>query len=103
MKKLFVVFAVASGLLACGGQQRPGVPDDPKKEVEMLMTLYKENRPKFVIQKQEMVQGDCDRAERVKKAADEMVAAEAMSPTKNETLTIVQMELTQAEKDCHAK
>ncbi len=100
MKIITAVLLSSFALVACGGQQRPGVPDDPKKELEMLMVLYKENRPKFVVQKEDMIKGDCDRATRVRQAADDMVAEQSMMPEKNETLTLVQMELQQAEKAC---
>jgi hypothetical protein len=99
--KILSAVLISCALFACGGTQKPKM--DPKKELEQLMVLYQENRPKFVIQKQEMIDGECDRATRVRQAADEMVAEQAMNPAKNETLTLVHMELQQAEKACLEK
>jgi hypothetical protein len=87
-------------MLACGGMTR----EQAGREVDQLMVLYKENRPKFVVQKQEIEQaGSCDRAQMLRAAIDEKARAAAMSPADTETITLVQMELTQAEKNCLAR
>ncbi len=94
----WVLAAVALG--ACGGMSREAA----RREVQQLRTLYQENRPKFVVQKQEMIQaGSCGRAAALTAAADELVREAAMSPTKDDTMTLVKMELDQAEKECRAK
>ena len=68
------------------------------------MTLYKDNREKFVVQKQEIEQAkDCGRATSLKQAIDDMAKQAAMSPENTDTITAVQMELDQAEKTCRAK
>lgn len=91
------------GLLGCGGKQQPATKD-PMQEVQQLITLYEQARPKFVVQKQEMIQADdCGRATRLREAIDQMAADAAMSPEPSDTITKVQMELQQAEKECLAK
>jgi len=73
---------------------------DAKAEVQKLMALYTDARPKFVVQKQSIIQGDCGRATKLRKAIDGMAADAAMSTANTETVTLVQMELQQAEKAC---
>lgn len=98
MSKLFVVGACLALLAGCASSLTPA---QAKQQVQQLMTLYQENKPKFVIQKQEIEQADsCNRATALREAVDGMVADAAMSPESNETLTVVQMELQQAEKTC---
>lgn len=99
----FVIGAFTISIVACGGSQKPS-PQDPKAEVQQLIRLYEEARPKFVVQKEEMIKADdCDRATRLRTAIDEMAAEAAMSPENSDTITKVQMELQQAERDCLAK
>jgi hypothetical protein len=92
----------AMGAISCGGNKLS--KDAARQQLEQLLVLYKENKPKFVAQKQEMEQDkSCDRATAVREAMDEKAAAAAMSPDKDETITMVKMELEQAEKTCKAK
>ena len=99
---VLVVTSIA-GLGACGGKQDPP-PPDPAQELSQLITLYQEARPKFVVQKQQMIQADdCSRATRLREAVDKMAADAAMSTEDTTVITQVQMELQQAEKDCQAK
>jgi len=101
MKKAILVAGLCVGAVACGGGL---TKEAASQQVEQLITLYKENRPKFVVQKQEIVQaGSCDRAVKLREAIGEKAAAAAMSPENSETITLVKMELEQAEKDCLAK
>ncbi len=96
---VFFTFAVAS----CGGPKGMS-PDEAKKQLQQLMVLYKENKPKFVIQKQQMQQAeDCSRSTALRVAIDKMAEEAAMSPEKTEGITAMQMELTQAEKACLEK
>ena len=104
MKKILTLVLLAGGLgfSGCAGEKAPAM--DPMDEVKKLMTLYQEARPKFVVQKQEMIQADdCSRATRLREAIDQLAEEAAMSPEKNVSITMVQMELQQAEKDCLAK
>ena len=105
MKKLVAAALClgAVGIMACGGGQKPPTKD-PALEVQQLMTLFDEARPKFVAQKQAMIADeDCSRATRLRTAIDKMAADAAMTTEKNETLTMVQMELQQAETGCLEK
>lgn len=100
-----VVFSVCSvvAVAACAGKQDPP-PPDPAQEVSQLIKLYQEARPKFVVQKQQMIQADdCDRATTLREAIDRMAADAAMSTEDTTVITQVQMELQQAEKECLAK
>src|SRR5690348_15174122 len=95
------VLSVALALAACGGGM---TKDQAARELDQLVTLFQENRPKFVVQKQEIEQASsCDRATKLREAVDERAKAAAMTPENTETITMVQMELTQAEKACLAK
>ncbi len=100
--RLRLVCALAlAAAAACGGGMTKEAAD---QQVDQLITLYQENRPKFVVQKQEIVQADdCDRAEKLRASIDEKAKAAAMSPENTQVVTAVQMELQQAEKDCKAK
>lgn len=95
MSKIFVVAALACGAISCGGMSREAA----RQQVDQLMVLYQENRPKFVLQKQE-IERDCGRATALREAVQEKDREQALSPEKNETLTLVKMELEQAEKTC---
>src|SRR4051812_40488874 len=98
MRKIMLVGLLLS---ACGGGM---TKEQAGREVDQMLALYKDNRPKFVVQKQEIEQAsDCDRASQLKQAIDEKAQAAAMSPDSTDTITAVQMELTQAEKTCRAK
>jgi hypothetical protein len=95
-----VITSLIAGTLGCGGLSK----EEAKKQVDQLVVLYQENRPKFVEQKQAIEQASsCGRATALREAVDDKVHEQAMSPEKNETLTLVQMELQQAEKTCRAK
>ena len=106
MKKLVAValfFGCAGWVVACGGGQKPPTKD-PAVEVQQLMKLFDEARTKFVAQKQSLIKDeDCSRATRLRGAVDKMAEEAAMSTEKNETLTMVQMELQQAETGCLEK
>jgi hypothetical protein len=96
-----VILSVVLILAACSGGL---TKEAAAKEVDQLVTLYTEARPKFVVQKQEIEQAsDCDRATKLRAAIDDKARAAAMSPEGTETITAVQMELSQAEKTCLAK
>lgn len=99
MLKVVTVVALVVGCVACGGYSR----EQAKREVDQLTVLYGENRPKFVVQKQEIEQGDCDRATKLREVADANAKEAALNPADTETVTMVQMELTQAEKVCLAR
>ncbi len=102
MNKL-VAMALGLGYLV-GCASTALTPDAARTQVQQLMVLFQENKPKFVIQKQELEQAsDCGRATSLREAVDGLVQEQALSPEKNETLTMVQMELTQAEKTCKDK
>jgi hypothetical protein len=95
------LLALASCLVLFAGCAAAMTPAQAKSQVQQLITLYEENKPKFVVQKQEIQQaGSCDRATALRTAIDEMAAEAAMSPEPTETITMVQMELQQAEKAC---
>ena len=95
-----VIVALLSGTVACGGMSK----DEARRQVDQMLVLYKENRPKFVLQKRELeTASSCSRATALRQAADDKIQAAAMSPDKDETTTLVKMELDQAEKTCLAK
>lgn len=105
MKKLVAAALCVGtvGIMACGGGQKPPTKD-PMVEVQQLMTLFDEARTKFVAQKQSMIADeDCSRATRMRTAIDKIAADLAMTTEKNETVTMVQMELQQAETACLEK
>jgi hypothetical protein len=94
----------ATALSACGGQQKPATQTDPNEELKQLIALYNDARPKFVVQKEQMIKDtDCSRATRLREAIDKMAADAAMSTADTGGITAVQMELQQAEKECLAK
>lgn len=101
MNELFVTAMLVGCigcLAACGGNK---ASRDPMDEVKQLINLYENARPKFVVQKQQMIQASsCSRATRLRKAIDSMAEEAAMSPDNTDSITAVQMELQQAEKDC---
>jgi hypothetical protein len=98
MRAFAIAVVVAA---ACSGGM---TKEQAAREVDQMIALYTDNRPKFVVQKEEMVKaGDCTRAEMLKAAIDDKARTAAMSPENTETITLVQMELAQAEKDCRAK
>ena len=98
MKKLFALGASLALFVGCATSLTPA---QAKAQVNQLITLYQENKPKFVVQKQELQQADsCSRATALREAIDEMAAEAGMSPEPSETITLVQMELQQAEKAC---
>lgn len=95
------ILVVVLGAVACGGGM---TAEQATREVDQLVALFKENRPKFVVQKQELEQAsDCDRARKLRAAMDDKARAAAMSPEDTQVITMVQMELSQAEKNCLAK
>lgn len=98
MKKLFALGAFFVLFVGCASSLTPA---QAKQQVNQLITLYQENKPKFVVQKQEIQQADsCSRATALREAIDEIAQEAAMSPEPSETITLVQMELQQAEKAC---
>lgn len=103
MRTIIAAFLAAGLLVACGGAQKTP-PRDPRTELQRLIALYEENRAKFVVQKEKLSSGeDCGRATRLRKEIDALAEEAAMSPDNTDTITLVQMELQQAEKDCLAK
>ncbi len=102
MKKILVLAVCIGAFAACSSTKMS--PDQAKAQVQQLMALYKENKPKFVVQKQEIQQADdCGRATALREAIDAIAAEAAMSPEDTESITMVQMELQQAEKGCLEK
>ncbi len=95
---------VATGLLAIstGCASAPMFPrEQAQLELDQMVALFQENRPKFVLQKQALQdERGCTRAKALRAAADDRIKAKALSPERNEALTMVQMELVQAEKAC---
>jgi hypothetical protein len=74
---------------------------DPAVEVKKLIVLYEKSRPKFVVQKQKIIQdSSCERATRLRKVIDQMVEDAEMEVGNTITITKVQMELRQAEQGC---
>lgn len=101
MQKLLAVGMLLVAATGCAGGMSAS---EARQQVTQLITLYQENRAKFVEQKQQIVQApSCDRATALKAAADKLVAEAAMSPENTQHITVIQMELAQAEKDCLAK
>ena len=89
--------------IACGTSQGLS-PKAADEQLDKLIVLYEENRPKFVVQKQEMIQNaDCARAQALRAAADRKMAQAAMSPEDSTLLTQVQMEMQQAASECAQK
>ncbi len=95
-----VTAGLIAGAAACASA--PAMPrEEAQRQLDQMLVLFQENRPKFVLQKQEIQQEKaCTRAKGLRQAADDRVKAESMSPTRNENLTMVQMELVQAERAC---
>ena len=92
--------AVTMAATACGGISK----QEASRQVDQLVVLYQENRPQFVVQKQQLEQASsCSRTSALREAVDDKVRATAMSPDQNETVKLVKMELEQAEKTCRAK
>lgn len=103
MKKALALGFALTIICGCGGSTKLA-PDVARQQVSQLTTLYKENREKFILQKQELEQArDCGRSESLVVAADELIKEAAMSPESNDTLTVVKMELDQADKTCRSK
>ena len=103
MKKALALGFAVSMICGCGGSTKLA-PDVARQQVSQLSTLYKENREKFILQKQELEQAkDCGRSESLVKAAEDMIKDAAMNPESNDTLTVVKMELDQADKTCRSK
>ncbi len=99
MFRMLVVAGLVLGSLGCGGSL---TKQEAARQLDQMMVLYQENRIKFVAQKQEL-EKDCGRATALRQAADDRTKAEAMSPQKNEALTLVSMELKQAENTCKGR
>ncbi len=99
MFRMLVVAGLVLGALGCGGGLSK---QEAARQLDQMMVLYQENRIKFVAQKQEL-EKDCGRASALRQAASDRTSQEAMSPQKNETLTLVSMELQQAEKTCKSR
>ncbi len=94
-----VIAGVVGGALGCGGMSK----QEARKQVDQLVVLYQQNRPKVVLQKQEIERGNCASAAMLRDAAGDEIREQAMSPETNETLTLVHMELQQAEQTCRSR
>ncbi|MBN1959828.1 MAG: hypothetical protein JW841_02675 [Deltaproteobacteria bacterium] len=95
-----IVLLFSGVLCSCGGISK----EEAMRQVDQLIVLYEENRPKFVLQKSELEKASsCDRATALRQAADDKIRAASMSKESDDNLTKVQMELLQAEKNCQAK
>jgi hypothetical protein len=99
MLRMLVVTGLVLGALGCGGGLSK---QEAARQLDQMVVLYSENRIKFVAQKQEL-EKDCGRASALRQAAADRTQQEAMSPQKNEALTLVSMELQQAEQTCKSR
>jgi len=99
MLRVLMVAGLVLGALGCGGGL---TKQEAARQLDQMLVLYQENRIKFVAQKQEL-EKDCGRATALNQAAADRTRQESMSPQKNETLTLVSMELQQAEKTCKSR
>jgi hypothetical protein len=101
MRKIVTSSLLVLFVAGCGGSLSES---EARDQVTQLITLYQDNQAKFVVQKQQIVQDkSCSRATALRKAIDKMAASAAMNPADTKEITVVQMELTQAEKGCLAK
>ena len=102
MQKILILAVCVGGFIGCTSTRLS--PDAAREQVNKLITLYKENKPKFVVQKQQLEQAeDCGRVTSLREAIDKIAEEAAMSPEDTEVITLVQMELQQAEKTCLQK
>ena len=103
MKKsvtLFTALFIALPLMHCSSAPKK----DPMLELKQLITLYEQDRPKFVVQKQNIIQeSGCGRANRLRAAADTLASEAAMQPGDSSTIVKIQMEMQQAQKECEAR
>jgi hypothetical protein len=99
MFRTLVIAGLVLGAVGCGGGLSK---QEAARQLDQMVVLYQENRIKFVAQKQEL-EKDCGRATALRQAAADRTQQEAMSPQKNESLTLVSMELQQAEKTCKGR
>ena len=88
---------------ACAGAPPRATPES-RDEAQQLITLFKENRTKFVEQKQSLASGaDCGHATQLRVAIDELAHEAGMNPENTDDVKKVQMELHEAEKTCQSK
>lgn len=106
MKVILILVSFGLGLMmGCGSSPDPKAGRvNSGSELDQLLVLYEKNRPKFVIQKQKMIQaGSCRRATSLNRAAQDRVKAAEMRAENSDVLIAVQRELQQAEKECRKK
>ena len=96
---------VLCGLLLSGCAHKALLTEDEaRQQVDQLLTLHDEARAKYVLQLQSLEQDkDCERATLLRKAAKQELDEANMRPGDTRSLTVVQMELAQAEKKCLKK
>lgn len=100
---LSAVVLILGLIVGCASSPEPP-KISPATELDQLVVLYKQSRPKFVIQKQKMIQANtCNRATRLHNEAKSRIKAAEMSPETNNALIAVQRELAQAENECRKK
>jgi hypothetical protein len=96
---------LASPILAAGcAGSKSMAPDEARAQVQRLMTLYKEDRTKFVIQKQKLQQADsCADATALAQAAKNLEDEANMQPGDTMEVSQLHRELDEAEKVCRAR
>ena len=100
--RTFVNAAIClSGLVGCAHSMSP---QDARTQVESLMTLYKDDRTKFVIQKQKLQQAsDCSAADALAEAAKKWEDEANMKPGDTMEVSQLSRELAEADKVCRSK
>jgi hypothetical protein len=89
-------------LLLCGACAHQVMSEEQaRSQVTNLMQLHNEAQAKYVLQLQELQQDKpCHRASYLREVATKMLKEANMRPGDTRSLTVVHMELTQAEKKC---
>ncbi|MCK5690298.1 hypothetical protein KAI87_13560 [Myxococcota bacterium] len=106
MKKLIslVLALVVTGLLTTGCASTRLEPKVAEDTVQKMLVLYKENKSKYIMQKQELQKmEDCGKITSLREAIDKMVKDASLDPEDTTHLTIMQMEMKQAEEVCLKK
>jgi hypothetical protein len=97
------LFAAPALGVGCASSKGMGA-DEARTQVQQLMTLYKDDRAKFVIQKQKLQQADsCADATALAQAAKKWEDEANMQPGDTMEVSQLHRELDEAEKVCRAK
>lgn len=100
---LLPVLTLSLGAVACATSKSMS-PDEARHQVEQLMTLYREDRTKFTLQKQHLQElKDCSEATSLRDAAKKWNDEANTQPGNSEDNFKLYSELEQAEKTCRAK